>query len=193
MNTKVSFNKGDLAMTVLRLLLVISLVGLTAMGQQNSPQQRPVAPASCPVTVPPAVPFTPPGCPELGENDNTFWLGTEKLWTGLRKSGVWGWGPHAPGHEHEVQPLTAKIFWWSVDYDRHREGNADLKVTGRRLDGDAPPLLTLPTTNALGSPYDAMLTGVYVPTPGCWEITGDYKGQRLSFVVWLQPAKQGNQ
>jgi len=180
-------------MTVLRLLLMISLVGLTAMGQQNSPQERPVAPASCPVTVAPAVPFTPPGCPELGENDNTFWFGTEKLWTGLRKSGVWGWGPHAPGHEHEVQPLTAKIFWWSVDYDRHREGNADLKVTGRRLDGDAPSLLTLPTTNALGSPYDAMLTGVYVPTPGCWEITGDYKGQRLSFVVWLQPAKQGNQ
>jgi hypothetical protein len=89
--------------------------------------------------------------------------------------------------------LTTKIFWWSVDYDRHREGNADLKVTGRRLDGDAPPLLTLPTTNALGSPYDAMLTGVYVPTPGCWEITGDYKGQKLSFVVWLQPFNQGNQ
>ena len=181
-------------MTVLRLLLLISVVALTAMGQQNSPEQRPVAPASCPVTVRPANPFTPPGLHEMGEDDNDFWFGTEKLWTALRKSGnVWGWAPHAPGHEHEVQPLTAKIFWFSVDYDRHREGNADLKVTGRRLDGDAPPLLTLPTTNALGDPYDAMLTGVYVPTPGCWEITGDYKGQKLSFVVWLYPVKQANQ
>jgi hypothetical protein len=30
-----------------------------------------------------------------------------------------------------------------------------------------------------------MLTGVDVPTPGCWEIMGDYKGQKLSFVVWV--------
>ena len=35
-----------------------------------------------------------------------------------------------------------------------------------------------------------MLVGVYVPTPGCWEITGDYKGQKLSFVVWVQPVNQ---
>ena len=33
-----------------------------------------------------------------------------------------------------------------------------------------------------------MLSGVYVPIPGCWEISGDYKGQKLSFVVWVQPA-----
>ena len=162
-------------MNVLRLALLVSVVACTAMGQQNSPEQRPVAPASCPVTLAPAVPFTPPGLHETDKDDNDFWYGTEKLWTTLRRSGdVWGWVPRAPGHEYD---LTAKIFWFSVDYDRHREGNADLKVTGRRLDGDAPPLLTLPTTNALGDPYDAMLTGVYVPTPGCWEITGDYKGQ----------------
>jgi hypothetical protein len=38
-----------------------------------------------------------------------------------------------------------------------------------------------------------MVTGVYVPTPGCWEITGEYNGQQLSFVVWVKPVKQGNQ
>ena len=180
-------------MTVLLLTVMISLVIHPTDYQQNSPEQRPVAPASCPVTLAPAVPFTPPGLHEMGKDDDDFWFGTEKLWTALPKSGtVWGWAPHAPGHEHEVQPLTAKIFWFSVDYDRHREGNAGLKVTGRRLDGDAPPLLTLPTTNALGDPYDAMLTGVYVPTPGCWEITGDYKGQKLSFVAWLSPVKPAN-
>jgi hypothetical protein len=48
-------------------------------------------------------------------------------------------------------------------------------------------------TNALFVPHAAMLTGVYVPTPGCWEIAGDYKGQKLSFVVWLYPVKQVNQ
>ncbi len=180
-------------MTVLRLVLLISLGALTAMGQQNS-SQRPSAPrppASCPVTVPPANPFTPPAPYEPGMNPNGFWFGTEKLWTALRKSGVWPWVPHGPGHEHQVQPLTDKIFWWSVDFNWKKEEYPELKVTGRRLDGDAPPLLTLPTTNAIGGDETAaMLTGVYVPAPGCWEITGDYKGEKLSFVVWVQPVKQ---
>lgn len=174
-------------MTVLRLGVLISVVALTAMGQHNSPQQRPVAPASCPVTVPPAVPFTPPAPYEL-EGENSFWLGTEKLWTALRKSGeVWGWAPRAPGHEHEVQPLTAKTFWGSVDFNYREEYPPELKITGKRLDGDAPPLLTSRGTNAFPGPAAAMLVGIYVPTPGCWEITGDYKGQKLSFVVWVQP------
>jgi len=178
-------------MHVWRLSLLISVVAFTAMGQQNSPEQRPVAPASCPVTLAPAVPFTPPGLPELAKDDNYFWFGTEKLLTALPKSGVvWGWAPRAPGHE---QDLTAKIFWFSVDYDRHIEGNADLKVTGRRLDGNAPALWTMRTTNALGDTYDAMLTGVYVPTPGCWEITADYKRQKLSFVAWVYPVRQAKQ
>ena len=184
-------------MTVLRLVLLILFVALAAAGQENSPQQTSaprqiVPPASCPVTVPPADPFTPLGNYELGEN--SFWLGTEKLWTSLRKSGeVWYWAPHAPGHEDEVQPLTAKTFWMSKDFNYREEYPPELKVTGRRLDGFAPALLTLTPTNAFPGPTAAMLVGVYVPTPGCWEITGDYKGQKLSFVVWLQPVKQGNQ
>jgi hypothetical protein len=48
-------------------------------------------------------------------------------------------------------------------------------------------------TNALFVPHAALLTGVIVPAPGCWEITGDYKGQKLSFVVGVYSVKQGNQ
>lgn len=176
-------------MTVLRLAMLISLLASTTVCQQNSPEQHPVAPVTCPVTLPPAVPFTPPGEQKMGPSDNSFWLGTEKLWTSLPKSGeVWGWGPRAPGEPD----LTAKIFWGSVDFDYHRKEDYDLKVTGRRLDGDAPPLVVDKVTNALFVPNAAMLTGVYVPTPGCWEITGDYKGHKLSFVVWLYPVRQAN-
>jgi hypothetical protein len=192
MNTKVSFNEKGLAMTVLRLGVLISVLALTAMGQQNSPQKA-LVPASCPVTVAPADPFIPPSPYERSDNVNSFLLGTEKLWTGLRKAEVWWWAPHPPGHEQEVQPLTAKIFWGSVDFNYKEEYPPKLKVTGRRLDGDAPPLLTLPTTNAFPGPAAGMLTGVYVPTPGCWEITGEYRGQKLSFVVWVEPVKQGKQ
>ena len=154
-------------------------------------EQRPVVPASCPVTLPPPVPFTPSGEHKMGKNDEEFWLGTDKLWISLPKSGeVWGWLPHTPGHEDD---LTAKIFWGSVDFDYHRKEDYSLKVTGRRLDGDAPPLMVSPVTNALFVPRAVMLTGVWVPAPGCWEITGDYKGQKLNFVVWVYPAKQRNQ
>lgn len=162
----------------------------TAVQSSSFDEQRPQPPASCPVTLAPAVPFTPPGEHQMGPDDESFWLGTEKLWIGLPKSGeVWGWAPRAPGHEHD---LTAKVFWGSVDFDYHKKEDYSLKVTGRRLDGDAPPLVVDKVTNALFEPHAAMLTGVIVPAPGCWEITGDYKGQKLSFVVWVYPVRQTN-
>jgi hypothetical protein len=174
-------------MTVFRLVVLISLVTLTAMSQQNSPQQRSVPPASC-RTVPRKEPFTPPAPYEL--DDGGFWLGTEKLWTALPKSGaVWGWAPRGPGHPD----LTAKTFWGSVNFNWKTEYPPELKVTGRRLDGDAPPVIAHRATNAFPGPAAAMLVGVYVPTPGCWEITGEYKGEKLSYVVWVQPAKQTNE
>ena len=174
-------------MIVLQAAVMASMMALTTIGLQTSPQRRPMAPASCPVTRPPAVTFTPPGEHEMSKSDDHFWLGTEKLWIVLPKLGeVWGWLPHAPGNPD----LTAKIFWGSVEFDYRRKEDYGLMVTGRRLDGDAPPLLVSKVTNALFVPNAALLTGVYVPTPGCWEITGDYKGQKLSFVVWLYPVAQ---
>lgn len=176
-------------MTVLRIVLLISLLALTASAQQQSS----VPPASCPVTVAPAIPFIPPPPYEADASTKSFLIGTDKLWTAVRKSGVWYWAPHPPGQENEVQPLTAKTFWGSVDFDWKSENPPLLKVTGRRLDGDAPPLRTLRSTNAFPGPAAAMLSGVYVPTPGCWEITGEYKGEKLSFVVWVQPVRPDKQ
>lgn len=179
-------------MIALRFVLITALLVLTVWGQQTTPQSQSVVPDSCPVTTPPDHPFTPPGSHVLsGEND--FWVGTEKLWTALNTSGTWEWEPHKPGHEHQIQPLTRKIFWMSVDYDWRKEPHPELKVTGRRLDGTAPPLLVGPMTHAIVGSNAAMLSGIYVPTPGCWEITGDYKGEKLSFVVWLQPATNAGQ
>jgi hypothetical protein len=90
-----------------------------------------------------------------------------------------------------VQPLTEKTFWGSVDFNWRTEWPVTLKVTGRRLDGPAPPLLTMRSTNAfVPGPTPAMLAGVYVPTPGCWEITAHYKGEKLSYVVWVIRVKE---
>ena len=175
-------------MTVLRIAVLISLLALTAGAQQAL-----VPPASCPVTLKAPMPYLPPPQYELDHSTNGFWIGTDKLWTALLRPGVWEWAPHKPGHENEVQPLTTKTFWGSVDFDWKTEYPPLLKVTGKRLDGDAPPILTLGATNAFPGPSAAMLVGVYIPTSGCWEITGEYKGEKLSFVVWVEPIKNAKQ
>jgi hypothetical protein len=76
----------------MRLVLLISLVALTAICQQNSAKRALVPPASCSVTVPPAVRFTPPRPYPDHVSERGFWLGTEKLWIELPKSGIWGDG-----------------------------------------------------------------------------------------------------
>jgi hypothetical protein len=127
----------------------------------------------------------PPASYKLDDAAEGFWFGTEKLWLELPKSGIWdGWTPLEPNRGGS---LTAKMFWWSVDYNPRTDGNPDLKVTGKRLDGEAPTVVANEAHNAIGS---AMSTGVYLPTSGCWQITGDYKGQELSFVVWVTPLQQ---
>lgn len=167
--------------------LVLTMGAQQSSGQQPGPQSQSVIPDSCPVTTAPEHPFTPPG--PVAANEGAFLWGTEKLWLELRSSGVWEWAPHAPGREHQVKPLTLKLFWMSVNYDWTKEPRPPLTVTGRRLDGTAPPILMPPTTHAASVPNAAMVTGFYVPTPGCWEFTGDYKGDKLSFVIWLEPIK----
>jgi hypothetical protein len=181
-------------MIVLRSVLGVALAVLTGSGQQPSSQppspQHESVPKSCAMTPRPARAFIPPASYRTEElPKDLFLIGTEKLWTEIGESIVWQWRPHRPGHE---QDLTAKTFWFREDYSWRLEPVPKLRVTGRRLDGPAPALMTPqgPATNVIiDSQRGAMLTGVYVPAPGCWEITGDYEGDKLSFVVWVEPAK----
>jgi hypothetical protein len=182
-------------MIALRLVLAIALAALTASGLQISSQspapQQETVPASCPMTPRPARPFIPPADyrTEYPPPRNFFLIGTEKLWTEIGDTMIWPWRAHTPGHE---QDLTAKIFWLSEDYDWRTEPIPKIKVTGKRLDGPAPPLMLPqgPATNAIvNTAGGAMLTGVWVPVPGCWEITGDYEGNKLSFNVWVEAPK----
>ena len=57
--------------------------------------------------------------------------------------------------------------------------------------GDRGLWTTLPQSGswrqlALGEKINwAMLVGVDLASPGCWEFTGQYKDRQLSFVVWV--------
>lgn len=185
-------------MISLRMILLTVLIALTANAQtipsQPASPQTETVPDSCRFTPRPAREFIPP--PNFRSEklpEGFFYIGSEKLWTMIEERMVWEFRPHEPGHELD---LTAKTFWFRVGYSWRTEPVPKLRVTGRRLDGSAPALTTPqgPATHAIVDSYNGtMLTGVYVPTPGCWEITGNYEGDKVSFVVWVKPAQPSRQ
>ena len=62
-------------------------------------------------------------------------------------------------------------------------------MSGRKLDGEAPPANASKATNAYHRDFGgwAMLVAVQFPASGCWEVTGQYKGAAVSFVVQVGP------
>jgi hypothetical protein len=63
--------------------------------------------------------------------------------------------------------------------------SGDLKITGRRLDGNARPLRARINPGfPIGEKLDAFwAVGMLFPRPGCWRITGRVGPARLTFVT----------
>ncbi len=132
----------------------------------------------CPVTQPPQPAFIPQTgfAPEEGQ----FWHGSDSLWTPLPTNGTWNALPKS------AQGFTQKIFWWSQGYAQDAEPQPGLTVSGRRLDGKAPALAISQPTNGSSDKGEFMLVGVEFPVEGCWQITGNYKDETLSFTVLVK-------
>lgn len=167
---------------------------LSAASAGEEPSDLAAAPESCPVTQAPEKPFYPPdpdpaqgeGLPQrassLGSFEAYFWYGSEALWTQLRRDGVWRELPHTP------RGYTQKIFFSRAGYDWREEPLPGLTISGRRLDAAGPTFEELEATNGYHPDIGSfMLIGVDIPAAGCWEMTGHYQGQDLSFVVWVAP------
>ncbi len=148
-------------------------------------------PADCPVTRPPEDVFVPPApypAKLPPEYAGQFWYGTPALWTMLGDDGIWNSLPlGAAGY-------SQKVFWWRQGYSMDAEPIPQLKVSGKRLDtttrsseAGASAFETSRATNASADFGQAMLTGIEIPSPGCWEIIGYYRNHQLSFVVWVEP------
>jgi hypothetical protein len=148
-------------------------------------------PASCPVTLPSEPAFVPPGPypPAPPGSPDMFWHGTPGLWTMLYSNGVHRGLPAASKRYPGVDAMRNKSFWWSPGF--HPVGPPEaLKVKGRRLDSDAPPLEQPWVTNAEVPEFGGwtMLTMLELPL-GCWEVTGSYGSNSVTFVVWVLPPK----
>ncbi len=81
-----------------------------------------------------------------------------------------------------------KTFWWRKGYYGRADPTPNLRVSGRRLDASAQPLMAPRATNGYREDWKSfMVVGMYFPVPGCWEITGRFEDDSLTFVVWVAP------
>src|SRR5262249_14493300 len=85
-------------------------------------------PETCPVTRPPSQPFEPPSPYSAKLSAESFWFGTERLWTRLPADAKWSQGE--------------KTFWFRKDWLSYHwipvESAAKFRVAARRLDAPAP-------------------------------------------------------
>jgi hypothetical protein len=132
--------------------------------------------SDCPVTQPPETAFIPPRpWPAQPPGHGRFWFGHDGLWTALPDGGSW-----------RQLALGEKFWWWSKEFDVAEDTTPDLTVTARNLGDKTVTFQAREATNGYHESFHwAMLMGVELPSPGCWEFSGQYKGHQLSFVLWV--------
>jgi cytochrome c2 len=165
-----------------------ALIAFLVKGDTESSTNNSLAvpPENCRVTQPSDPSFIPPApYPPETVTDGEFWYGMDDLWTMLPINGTWSGLPfHSGPDSHYVN----KVFWWNKNYDWQSEPEPAFRVTARKLDNPDLKFETSEATNAYTPEFgSAILTGVEIPTPGCWELTGRYRSHELTFVVWVTP------
>ena len=158
------------------LLLVVLLASLALAAAQAAAPAPGAAAGGCPVTLPnrASAPTTGPEPSARGFNHGDDRLRAHLYWP----RGVVRAGPLPDGGVMAtVEPngaVSLKLGWW-------RGAPGRLVVTGRRLDGPAPPVHA-----HVPSGYGRLgfqPAGVTFRTVGCWRVTGRVGAATLSFVL----------
>jgi hypothetical protein len=135
---------------------------------------------SCPVTKAPAPTFVPPAPYNSSVRSGGFLFGSQSLWTFV---GTYGANPE----------LGFKLIYWHPGLNWHHTDEArQLTVVARRLDTPSVPIVFTRRGTMIGhfsaeAPDEiAMMTGLDLPSGGCWEIAADFSGEHLSYVISLR-------
>jgi len=162
------------------------LLCFLSLSQAPLAQQSPTAIPSdtCPVTKSYLTSlFVPPSPYPAKAPTGLFWFGSDRLWTALPVNGTWKGLPH---YTPSDPTFRQKLFFYRQGYDWHTDPPSRLTATGKRLDAAAPPLLSDRANNGWVRPDQPFIvTGINLPTLGCWEITARYQDDDLSFVIWV--------
>ena len=159
------------------MLLVVASVWLP--GPQ--PSSPPVASTASAASVAPGIaacPVTPPVRAPAEIGDRLFGSGSaygnDELWVGgLGEAGVID---ARPAFVAEDGSIGWKLGWWRI-------ASGALQISGRRLDGPAPPLEAGVPDGYGSTGFQA--SGVSFPTEGCWEVTGRVGDAQLTFVTFV--------
>lgn len=167
--------------------LAVVLAWLAALMAYGTPAAPETPRANCPTTRPPEPLFIPPArYLQKPPGEGSFWFGTEKLWTLLPADGIWQLGHYTPTDPRYRQ----KTFWWRKGYHWRANPTPPLMVRGRRLDAPAPTFVAKRATNGYRDDWNSfMVVGLDIPTVGCWEITGRYEADSLTYVIWVTPQR----
>jgi hypothetical protein len=115
----------------------------------------------------------------VGEDE--FLYGSSALWTVIYPN----WHIHS----------GSKLPFMRQGYDSMKEMEPRLTVVARRLDRPAPLVWNGSANYGIegeGLAGMFMVTGIDVPSAGCWEITAHYVQnfsdiQTLTYTVWVEP------
>ena len=156
----------------------------TAESPTSGPEGLATAPPNCPATRPETAFHAPAPFPDVPPAAyRSAWYGTGDLFTMIALDGeVWPDLPTGP------KGLDQKSFWWSTAFV---EDQPAIVVSGERLDAPGSFRTEGPGTNASADFGRAMLIGIQIPDPGCWRLTGEYRGATLTYVVWAGPLPEG--
>jgi hypothetical protein len=150
-------------------VVAVAVLALAGGAAQSEATVSPGAGAQCPVTIP-----NGDHPPEWVGSDRIH--GNGKLWTFLEPDGIERWDPADKGADGTY---FNKYGWLT-----HVEGR--LTVTGRRLDGPAPPLRIQVNgpgwwSHLAAQPY-SFFAATWWTTMGCWEITGKVGNTSLTVI-----------
>jgi hypothetical protein len=159
----------------LLLATLLTLVALNARAD-DAEAQKPI-PDDCPVTIPVEPRYIPPPPHKAPESGSMFLHGSDALYTQLYSDGRWHGLKSANGTRN-------KLFWYRKNAEWLEEFPYQLTVTAKRIDADEPMIAFPRVNNAVMGKEVAMLLALEL-RPGCWEVTGNYKSDYLSFVVWV--------
>lgn len=177
-------------------LLTFAAASAAAQTKEMAATVSDAPPASCHATLPSDGRFIPPSPvgadPRTnmgGLGEHQFWFGSSKLWTMLPIDGIWRPWRSSSGRPGDFA-YDNKLPWFRMPPGFSTE-DGPLTVTGRKRDGPAPAFTE--TYEGGGRSHIMIMGGISIPVSGCWNVTGHYEDQELSFTVWVPPIAEQKQ